>query len=85
MKSQASELMHPESLQSKTLVATKIESPLKALRVLHGRLVILRDSWMFLASDDRVGACTKALRASIPVLNPVVKPERKTEDINGGL
>ena len=38
MKSQASEALHPQSLQSKTPFFKKIESQLKALRVLHGRL-----------------------------------------------
>jgi hypothetical protein len=37
MKLQASEALHPESLQSKTPFARKIESPVKALGVLHGR------------------------------------------------
>jgi hypothetical protein len=37
MKLQASEALHPESLQFKTPFARKIESPIKALRVLHGR------------------------------------------------
>jgi hypothetical protein len=32
MKSQASEALHPQSLQSKTPFARKIESPIKPLR-----------------------------------------------------
>src|SRR4029450_9172644 len=38
MKSQAFEAPDPESLQSKSPFARKIESPIKALRVLRGRL-----------------------------------------------
>ena len=39
MKSQAFEAPDPESLQSKSPFARKIESPIKALRVLRGRLI----------------------------------------------
>jgi hypothetical protein len=38
MKSQASEVLHPKSLQSKISFARKIESPIKPLQLLHGRL-----------------------------------------------
>jgi len=43
MKSQASEALNPESLQSQNRLRWKIESSIKALAVLHGRLT----------SDDR--------------------------------
>jgi hypothetical protein len=39
MKLQASEALHPKSLQSKTSFARKIESPIKPLWVLHGRQI----------------------------------------------
>jgi hypothetical protein len=38
MKSQASEALDPESLQSQNRLHQKIESPIKPLGVLHGRL-----------------------------------------------
>jgi hypothetical protein len=38
MKSQASEALNPESLQSQNRLRQKIESPIKPLGVLHGRL-----------------------------------------------
>ena len=41
-KSQASEVLHPESLQSKIPTASKIESSIKLLDVLHRRPIILK-------------------------------------------
>jgi len=39
MKSQASEALNPESLQSQNRLRQKFESPIKPLGVLHGRLI----------------------------------------------
>src|SRR4029453_18054932 len=57
MKSQAFEAPDPESLQSKSPFARKIESPIKALRVLRGRLIRggIDPSRPLLASMEPVG------------------------------
>src|SRR6516162_5730094 len=44
MKSQASEALNPESLQSQNRLRQKFESPIKPLGVLHGRLFTRRSS-----------------------------------------
>jgi hypothetical protein len=55
-KSQASEAPHPESLQSKTPFARKIESLLKALRVFTGDSLttILSDTLCRASQDERI-------------------------------
>jgi len=45
MKSQASEALNPERLQSQNRLRQKFESPIKPLGVLHGRLE--RDEFTF--------------------------------------
>ena len=55
MKLQASKAPDLESLQSKTAFARKTESPIKALRLLHGRLIFLSCQSDVVAVGARTG------------------------------